>query len=202
MLNSERILDQIMAQENQCETSHDHIDLLVNLKDALINEQRHINPDYLPEPVKARLLKGYTESRLSEMNADDMFRAFCHLPDAPETGKTYAHALRAFRYAASITNDNTNCLQDMCCPECRSKGPFLLMTEGTDPDAFDRFGNRLEEFEGKDIPSARYMATWDDDGSEDTIGDTEFVSDGDAECRDCCHTGTVSDFYIKNHIKI
>jgi hypothetical protein len=98
-----------------------------------------------------------------------------------------------------MTNEfkhNTNCLSGMRCPECSALGPFKLMTKG--PDPVDGYGmGQMELYravESGDVEIVEYTAEWEDDGSIDTVGDTEFVEDGDGECISCGYEGAVNSF--------
>jgi hypothetical protein len=68
---------------------------------------------------------------------------------------------------------NTNCLQGMQCPKCKSLEPFAIEVTTT----FRVF----------------------DEGTEDQIGDTNWDEDSYCECCECCEcvfTGTVKDFTV------
>ena len=66
---------------------------------------------------------------------------------------------------------NTNCLEGMQCPECKSDGPFRI--------------------------AATVLVLVEDDGVADDLSGSEWSDDGLCECDECDHSGTVKDFIIK-----
>lgn len=88
--------------------------------------------------------------------------------------------------------ENDNCLAGMTCPACESGGPFYLETVGpsraVDADHHSEAGGQLSE--------EVYVALWSDEGSEDTVGDTDFVEDGYGKCVACRFEGEVQSFRI------
>lgn len=66
---------------------------------------------------------------------------------------------------------NTNCLEGMGCPECKSEGPFLITV----------------------IKTVRMR----DEGSEDISGDEEWDNDSWCICDECNHGSTVGSFNIQ-----
>jgi hypothetical protein len=65
---------------------------------------------------------------------------------------------------------NTNCLEDMECPCCKSEGPYKIAVET--------------------------IAEVHDSGIEDS-GDNHWDGDSYCECMECLFHGTAKDFYIK-----
>jgi hypothetical protein len=65
---------------------------------------------------------------------------------------------------------NSNCLEGMRCPKCKSDGPFSIVSS--------------------------CVAEWTDDGTED-IHDVEFDDDSNCRCVSCMHSATVDDFRVK-----
>jgi hypothetical protein len=65
---------------------------------------------------------------------------------------------------------NTNCLQGMQCPKCKSLEPFAIEI----------------------ITTFRVV----DDGTEDQLGGTEWGDDSYCECCTCVFIGTVADFTL------
>ena len=65
---------------------------------------------------------------------------------------------------------NTNILEGMQCPACKSDGPFKIQ--------------------------AKSMFTVYDDGTDD-YGDVDWYDDSYCMCSDCDHSATVKDFGIK-----
>lgn len=72
------------------------------------------------------------------------------------------------KFPAADTNDN--CLRDIACPSCGSRGRFDI--------------------------EVSTVAKFDDMGSDDT-GDMEWSDDSFIGCRACNHSGQVADFTIQ-----
>jgi len=69
---------------------------------------------------------------------------------------------------------NKNCLEGMCCPECKSEGPFLI--------------------------GVTCMMLMYDAGSDD-YGDTDWGAESYCRCKACDHDGMVTNFKIDNQKK-
>jgi hypothetical protein len=72
---------------------------------------------------------------------------------------------------------NDNCLANIRCPYCGEQGSFSIETSGIIPDS------RSEDEPDGDY--ATFFATWEDDGSTETEGDTEFPDGAGCVCRSC-----------------
>lgn len=72
---------------------------------------------------------------------------------------------------------NGNCLVNMRCPFCGEQDSFSIETSGTIPDSCSE-----EEPEGE---YATFFAIWEDDGSLETEGTTEFPDGAGCVCRSC-----------------
>jgi hypothetical protein len=70
----------------------------------------------------------------------------------------------------SKKKSNSNCLQGMQCPKCKSLEPFAIEVTIT----FKLF----------------------DEGTDDQVSGTEWKDDAYCECCECVFTGTVKDFTI------
>lgn len=68
--------------------------------------------------------------------------------------------------------NNTNCLQGIACPKCKSQGPFKI--------------------------DCHILMRVTDDGTEEMGGDTDWDDDSYCECFACGHHARVSDFKIDN----
>jgi hypothetical protein len=66
---------------------------------------------------------------------------------------------------------NTNVLEGMQCPECKSDGPFRIR--------------------------AYVLVLMDDDGTLDDLSGSEWDCDSQCECEACDHSGTIKDYIIK-----
>jgi hypothetical protein len=66
---------------------------------------------------------------------------------------------------------NENCLEDMACPNCGSRGRFAIAVKTT--------------------------AIFEDIGSE-VEGDIEYEDDSKCSCRECEHDGTIEEFTIRD----
>jgi len=66
---------------------------------------------------------------------------------------------------------NTNILEGMRCPQCKSDGPFRIRAE--------------------------VLVLMDDDGTLDDLSGSEWTEDSQCECDACDHAGTVKDYTIK-----
>lgn len=72
---------------------------------------------------------------------------------------------------------NDNCLRNMRCPCCGEQDSFVIETMGTIPDS-----------RSEDHPDGEYstfLATWDDDGSIEVEGTSEFPDGAECICRSC-----------------
>jgi hypothetical protein len=67
---------------------------------------------------------------------------------------------------------NTNCLQGMQCPKCKSLEPFAIEVTTT--------------------------FSVSDEGTGDQLGDTHWDNDSYCECCQCVFIGTVKDFSVAN----
>ena len=73
-----------------------------------------------------------------------------------------------------MKNPNTNCLEGMQCPKCKSYGPFII--------------------------AAETQVLVSDDGTEEAGGDTNWEDTSYCRCQECDRDGQVKDFYEKPHI--
>ncbi len=87
-------------------------------------------------------------------------------------------------FSAPLQNDN--CLVDMRCPHCASETGFFIETHGVDPNS-----EHLPELKDRIID---YVAYWEDDGSADTLGDTDFTAGGSCRCANCSFEGSTVAF--------
>ena len=70
-----------------------------------------------------------------------------------------------------MSNPNTNNLEDMACPKCKSHGPFTICAE--------------------------IFVTVTDNSVED-YGDTDWEPESYCRCQACDHSATVDDFIEEN----
>ncbi|WP_026959860.1 hypothetical protein [Aliagarivorans taiwanensis] len=94
---------------------------------------------------------------------------------------------------------NTNCLQGLRCPKCHSLAPMRIEVLGVPatPTTLamtqSQVMNALND--GK-LVATRFMATYDDDGTEDVTSDSEFNDNSKIICLHCDHVATVEEFKV------
>jgi hypothetical protein len=93
---------------------------------------------------------------------------------------------------------NTNVLTGIKCPVCASAAPFMIDTQGIPAENVDpmvsQSGIMRMVAEGE-LSCETFAAEYDDDGSTDVAGDSEFVSEGEASCLVCGHAEPLPAFY-------
>ncbi len=95
-------------------------------------------------------------------------------------------------------NKNQNVLCDIQCPCCGESESFLIDTVGIpagDIDPMMSQSGLMRAIANGDVSSSIFSAEYDDNGTEDVAGDSEFHEDGDATCLCCQHEGKLAEFY-------
>ncbi|CAH7387737.1 hypothetical protein VCHA53O466_50003 [Vibrio chagasii] len=91
---------------------------------------------------------------------------------------------------------NTNCLSGLHCPKCLSLEPLLIETTGLDPEGKEMMSS--SSLLSCDEEPIKYIAKWYDEGSDETVGGTEWSEDSTCECCNCGREGTIRDFTLEN----
>lgn len=95
-------------------------------------------------------------------------------------------------------NKNQNVLCDIQCPSCGESESFLIDTLGIpagDVDPMMSQSGLMRAIANGDVTPSIFSAEYDDNGTEDVAGDSEFHKDGDATCLCCQHEGKLAEFY-------
>ena len=108
-------------------------------------------------------------------------------------GKPNEHDLPSFD-----NNPNSNTLAGIQCPCCGNHEVFNIDTIGIPVDDVDPMLSQsglMREVEDGSIEACEFTARYDDEGSDEVAGDSEFDPEGETECDACAYTAKTSAFY-------